>query len=312
MFNSNKLTDFKNYKQLFEFKKHIIAGKFDMLHFVGNNHWVIMLNYLFRNEPHIHTLHEPYPFVKQSRYRLIRHRFKINLLIRSNITITVPSQVSFDRFNEKFKLPDGFLRLIPFGPFEIFKMYLKKQVDKQPDMLLYYGYISKYKGIEVLVEAMRKVTTDTPRFKLVIAGNGTFGHDLSSLNAKVELINRYLTNEEIAVYNQMANVVVCPYIGASQSGVVMTSFAFDNPVIATDVGALPEVIETGVTGLIVKPNDADALYKAICDLFRDPATIDTMRTNVNAKYSDSESSWTGITQQTYRLYERELKRRKSA
>jgi glycosyltransferase involved in cell wall biosynthesis len=132
------------------------------------------------------------------------------------------------------------------------------------------------------------------------------------LNAKVELINRYLTNEEIAVYNQMANVVVCPYIGASQSGVVMTSFAFDNPVIATDVGALPEVIETGVTGLIVKPNDADALYKAICDLFRDPATIDSMRTNVNAKYSDSESSWTGITQQTCRLYERELKGRKSA
>ncbi len=312
MFNSNKLTDLKNYKQLFEFKKHITAGKFDMLHFVGNNHWIVMLNYLFRNKPHIHTLHEPYPFVKLSGYRLARHKWKINLLIRSNTTITVPSHVSYERFNEQFKLPDGFLKIVPFGPFEIYKMYLKKQVNKQSDLLLYYGYISKYKGIEVLIEAIGKVTANDPRFKLMIAGAGPFNHDVSSLNVKIELINRYLTNEEIARYNQMAAVVVCPYTGASQSGVVMTSFAFDNPVIATNVGALPEAVEADVTGLIVAPNDADALYKAICGLFSDPAAISGMRNNVNAKYSDSESSWRGITQQTYQLYEKQLKGKKSA
>lgn len=312
MFSSNNLSGLKNYKQLFELKKLITAGKFDMLHFVGNNHWVVMLNFLFRNKPHIHTLHEPYPFETPTPYRLRRHKLKIKLLIRSNTAITVPSKVSFERFKEQFKLPEGFLEMIPFGPFEIYKMYLKKQVDKQKDTLLYYGYLSKYKGVEVLIEAVKKVTGNDPQFKLIIAGSGPFDHDLSSLKVKVELINKYLSNEEIARYNQLATVVVCPYTSASQSGVVMTSFAFDNPVIATNTGALPEAVETGVTGLIVPPNDAGALYKAICDLFSNPAEIDSMRNNVNAKYSDSESSWKSITQQTYHLYQIQLKGRKGA
>ena len=59
-------------------------------------------------------------------------------------------------------------------------------------------------------------------------------------------------------------------------------------------------------------HDAGALYKAICGLFSDPAAISGMRNNVNAKYSDSESSWRGITQQTYQLYEKQLKGKKSA
>lgn len=303
LFNSIKIADYRNVRLLFELKREISKKKFDVIHMVGNNRWIVFLNLLLRKFPRIHTLHEPYPFTKIPAYRLLRSRWKINLLLHSGSHLTIPSQVSYNRLIEHFQIRDGEVSIIPFGIFEIYKEYLKDSVAKKEDTILYYGNISEYKGIDVLLEAMTSINKSNPDLKLIIAGGGKFPYAITGKN--IHLINRHLSNKEIASLNKEATIVVCPYTSASQSGVVMTSFAFDNPIVATQVGALPEFIDNGKTGTIVEPNNSDALADGILNLFFNPELIERMRSNIRHKYG-CRNSWKEIADCTYKLYKRVL------
>jgi glycosyltransferase involved in cell wall biosynthesis len=306
VFNSYKLADIENFKLLHQLKINIINSKPDVLHFVGNNRLLIILEYLLRRYPHVHTLHEPYPFSKISPYRLLRHRFKIWLLLASKGLVIVPSVISYNRFKLHFKINGNRLTHIPFGIFEIFKCYARQPIKKASDLIVYYGHISKYKGIEVLINAMRYVSTQNSNLKLIIAGSGSLGFDMPTDNDNVTVINKYLSNHEVAKLNQLATVIVCPYISASQSGVLMTSYAFDNPIIATNVGALAEVIEDNITGKIVAPNNPEKLAAAIIDLFAQEDKIKEMRANIKFKYANSDLSWLSIANETYLKYQQQM------
>lgn len=306
IFNSWKFADIKNFRLLFELRQ-AVNNKYDIFHLVGNNRWIILLNCLLYRSTKVHTLHEPFPFYRYTKYKLLRHKWKMGLLIHSDSYIIVPSVISYNRFNSYFHIDQARLGIIPFGPMEIFQEYSKNHISKKNNLILFYGNISKYKGVDILIAAMKGILTSNPDLKLIIAGAGLFDHNTSALNGNFELINRHLSNKEIAELNKMATVIVCPYTSASQSGVVMTSFAFNNPVIATNVGALPEFIENGITGVIVEPGDPDMLRKTIVDLFNNLHAIETMRINISEKYSNSKSGWLEIAKETYELYENKLK-----
>ncbi len=311
VFNSYNLADLKNIKLLFKLRSSIIKKKFDVLHFVGNSPWIILLNSSFRKQPKVHTLHEPYPFSGHSNYRLLRHRLKIKLLINSNNHIIVPSIISHTRFTENFDIDSARLSIVPFGPLEIFKSYLTNTILRQDDTILFYGNITQYKGIDILMLAIPLVYKSNPSLNFIIAGAGQLDDELVKSHPNLQVINRHLTNKEVAELNQMATIIVCPYRSASQSGVVMTSFAFENPIIATNVGALPEFVEDGITGVIIEPNNVEVLSKTIIDLFENFKKIETMRTNISSKYAYSAQSWNSIAGQTYRLYEKQIGSSKS-
>ena len=308
IFNSYKIADVKNIKLLFELKKVIAKQAYDVLHFVGNNPWVIFLNALFIKTPKVHTLHEPYPFgASTTYYRLLRHKLKIKLLIKTGSYIILPSKISYQRFADHFSSKPHRFGIIPFGPLEIYKMYEEPGVVRENYLALYYGNISPYKGIEVLIAAMQKAVKKNRKLKLIIAGMGEFNYVVSPLLGELTVINRYLTNHEIAALNQKAAVVVCPYTSASQSGVVMTSYAFDNPIIATNVGAMAEFVESEKTGILVPPNDIDALSEAILKFFEDESHMQEMRHQIHHKYLYADVSWPKIAEQMLQLYNSEIK-----
>jgi len=85
---------------------------------------------------------------------------------------------------------------------------------------------------------------------------------------RVRMINRYVPNEEMDLYFSAADVVVLPYLQATQSGVVQIAFGFEVPVITTNVGGLPETVRDGDLGLVVPPNDEQLLAGAIDRFFR--------------------------------------------
>lgn len=138
--------------------------------------------------------------------------------------------------------------------------------------LLFFGRIWEYKGLEYLIRAQPLVTNRLPDTRFVIAGEG---EDFARYRAmmtdasKFSVHNRRVSDEERAKLFNESSIVVLPYIGATQSGVVPVAYNHGKPVIATEVGGLPEVVDHGRTGLLVPPKDERALADAIVKLLVD-------------------------------------------
>ena len=83
------------------------------------------------------------------------------------------------------------------------------------------------------------------------------------------VVDQYISNEDVSLYFCSADVVVLPYIDATQSGIIQIAFGLNKPVITTRVGGLPEVVEHGKTGLLVEKESSQALAQAIIQYYTD-------------------------------------------
>jgi glycosyltransferase involved in cell wall biosynthesis len=122
------------------------------------------------------------------------------------------------------------------------------------------------------------------------------------------LIDRFLTPQEVHDSFVQANVVVVPYLDATQSGVVAYAFGLGRPVVATRVGGLPDVVHDGVNGLLVPPRDAAALSGALRAVLTDPARAQAMAA-ASLRMGADELSWDRIAQRCGELYASLLRQR---
>ncbi|MEI7768740.1 MAG: glycosyltransferase [Chloroflexales bacterium] len=140
-------------------------------------------------------------------------------------------------------------------------------------VLLFFGFVRPYKGLEYLIQAMRLIRERISVHLLVVGEFWTAPEfyqryaDEFGVSEAMTIINRYVPNEELRPYFDAADVVVLPYVSATQSGVVQLAFGFGKPVITTRVGGLYEVVEDGVNGLVVPPQDERALADAVIRYF---------------------------------------------
>jgi len=176
--------------------------------------------------------------------------------------------------------PDARYRKVPHPVYNIFGSPMEPQHAKvllglpNKRILLFFGYVRRYKGLHVLLDAMRLVPPDLGIHLLVV---GEFYDDEQkyrshvrdlNLDARVTIRSDYLPNEEVAKYFSAADAVVLPYVSATQSGIAQIAYNFDKPVIATDVGGLAEVVLHDKTGFVVPPGDPAALANAIVAFYR--------------------------------------------
>ena len=171
-------------------------------------------------------------------------------------------------------------------------------------VILFWGRISPYKGVKYLMKAMEEVHQKESNAILVVAGYGKFDFDIS-IYEKVDyitIINRYLSMYELNSLLSIAHVSVCPYIDATQSGVIMTSYAMGVPVVSTNVGGLPEMVIDGVTGYVVKPKSSSSLSYALLKAL-DRERNQAFRNNIaNMHYKDGELSWSSIAKKYIDIY----------
>jgi len=125
--------------------------------------------------------------------------------------------------------------------------------------VLFFGRILEYKGLKYLINAFNNL--DENKYELIIAGEGDIGIHINKKNIKV--INRFISDSEIPNLFNNTDVVVVPYIEASQSGVIYLSFAYSKPVIATNVGSLDDIVNDGENGYVVRPKSSRELFLAI-------------------------------------------------
>lgn len=136
--------------------------------------------------------------------------------------------------------------------------------------LLFFGLIRDYKGLDILIKAFSKMDDS---FQLIIAGE-IYGSSEKyqqlielSENKNIHLFNAYIPDDEVNIYFSAADVCVLPYRTATQSGVTGTSFHFEVPVVATDVGGLREALKDGQLGTLVEPENPNALLEGIESMF---------------------------------------------
>lgn len=144
-------------------------------------------------------------------------------------------------------------------------------VAARNNRFLFLGKISRYKGIEVLVDAYAILKESNPDINVEIVGSGPIE---PSVLAKISelgigLTNRYVTDGELKDAIGANGVIVLPYTSATQSGVAAIALGNGMPGIASNVGALPEQIVNGRNGIVVPAGDADALASAMIKIARD-------------------------------------------
>jgi len=152
-------------------------------------------------------------------------------------------------------------------------------LDEDSKIILYFGLIRPYKGVDVLIEALLKLKMDVNLKALIVGeiykGCESIRERLKQLPAdRVLLIDKFVPDNEVAVYFRAADLVVLPYKSATQSGVIPIAYRCRRPVVATRVGGLPEAVEDGLSGWLVPPNNADELARAICCYFSELNTPD--------------------------------------
>jgi len=142
-------------------------------------------------------------------------------------------------------------------------------------ILLFFGYVRRYKGLHVMLDALARMDPALDAQLLVV---GEFYGDEEryreqitdlALGKQVRIYPDYVPNDQVSLYFSAADLVLLPYISATQSGIAQIAYNFDVPVIATAVGGLQEVVRDGMTGFIVPPNDADALARSVERFYRE-------------------------------------------
>lgn len=194
------------------------------------------------------------------------------------------------------------VEIIPLGDILFFNKY-KKYMGEEKNNILFFGRIIKYKGLEYLIKAEPLITKEIPDINIIIAGEGDFSklEPLLLNRIKFEIINEFIPNVKVAELFQKSKIVVLPYIEASQSGIIPIAYAFKKPVVATSVGAIPEVVENGKTGIIVPPKNPEALADAIIKLLKDDDLRIRMGNNAYKKLK-IDMSWDRISERTITVY----------
>lgn len=178
--------------------------------------------------------------------------------------------------------PDAHYKQNPHPTYNAFKIRnitkeqaraeLGKSMDEK--LLLFFGFVREYKGLKYLLNAMPKIKDRLQNVKLMVVGS--FGDDKADyinliknnhIEECVEVIDGYTPDNEVEKYFAACDLVVCPYESATQSGIVQIAYGFDKPVVATNVGGLPDVVIDGKTGYVVEEKSPKKLAEAIIDFY---------------------------------------------
>ena len=185
-------------------------------------------------------------------------------------------------------------------------------------VLLFFGNIAPYKGVEFLVDAFIEAAAREKNLRLIIAGRpkgseAYWAEMLAKINAspvrdKVILKIEYVPDAETEIYFKAADILILPYTHIFQSGVLFLGYNFGLPSIAADVGALRDDIIEGETGFIFPPRDAQALARTMekffaSDLF---ANLPSRRANIR-EFAFEKYSWAKVARITTEVYARLLK-----
>jgi len=307
--NGNGKNPIRLLRDAFYLKKYINSRSADVIHFIQGSVFLVLVASMLPRHKIVFSLHE---VTNYTGITPLKHKILLNFIIRNSFPVIVHSEISKHRFinyaSRSKRSGSNPIQVIYFGLFNVYKFFEKSDAglninfeNPKSKVLLFFGRITPSKGLNILLSAFRLLENQYSNIHLIVAGSGKIDYDISGIK-NLTIINRPLNNEEIVHLIKMSYALVCPYLSASQSGIPMTGFLFSKPIIATSVGAFSEVIIDMKTGILVLPNDINALKNAIEIMISDENLYKKMTADIKSLYNRDRFNWNIIAKQTISVY----------
>jgi glycosyltransferase involved in cell wall biosynthesis len=228
-------------------------------------------NKLFYNKKIIFEMHEVLDVMEQGFFPLkIYSKIMAKLLFGKTEKYVVHSKQDKAEVIKAYNINPEKIFVIPHGSYDHYKGNCKIDSDPNKIKILFFGLIRPYKGVEYLIKAFENIKNE--KYELIIAGESWEGYNIKKLvegstkKDKIRLINKYITDEEVNNLFNQADVLVLPYLRASQSGAAHIAISYGIPVIVSKVGGLIESMGSYKGTIFIKPKSIKDITNAIYKL----------------------------------------------
>lgn len=281
----------------------------DLVHVVNEMRVPFYLPYLVRRRLGVSTVltvHEPDPYLPTPvrRYALNPiQTYNLKALARSIDRYVVHCPSLVDRLAPHVPDTDDVVS-VPHGTLApYFTRWADGNVPTRKEVL-FFGRAAPGKGLPTLVRAGRELTARLPEVEVTVAGSGYDPEQFGRLDDDdgFTVVDSRVPESDAAELFQRAAVVVMPYRDASASGIPSIAGGFDTPVVATNVGCLPSLVQHERGGLIVEPEDPDALRDALSRLLTDEELRRELGETLGEMH-ESTFSWDRVAERTAAVYE---------
>jgi glycosyltransferase involved in cell wall biosynthesis len=309
-FSQPRLREVRNFLFVYEIVKQIRGLNPDVIHIQRGHPWFNFGLYFLDRHCIVTTIHDV-TLHSGDRESSIIPQFTHRLAVKHAKQIIVHGEELKHEMIRKYNIAPEDINVLHRGVNSIYTRYIDGPIEEEDHTILFFGRIFGYKGLQYLVEAEPLITKEIPGLRIIIAGRG---EDVNKLfrdkminKDRYTIYNKHIPNTMVPELFQRASVVVLPYTDASQSGVVPLAYAFKKPVVVTNVGSLPEVVDDGETGCIVPPRDSEKLASAVINLLKNNEKRKRMGQNAYKK-TQEELSWDNIAIRTMDVYKKAMGR----
>jgi D-inositol-3-phosphate glycosyltransferase len=250
------------------------------------------------------------------------NRLTLRFMYQRMDHIIVHTEKMKQQLLEEFGVQEGNVTVLPCGINDMVTSTSMTRAEarrrlglgENEKVALFFGVITPYKGLEVLLGAMAGLKSEHDPVKLIITGKvdrgcEAYGNELRVLIKEQGLQDRvvdrigFIPDSDVEIYFKAADLLVLPYRYIYQSGVLFLALRFGLPVIASDVGSLRDYVTEDRTGFVFRPGDADDLARAIGRYFGSTLYQDLERTRREIiHYAEREYSWDAIGRKTAAIY----------
>ncbi|MDD5362913.1 MAG: glycosyltransferase family 4 protein [Ignavibacteria bacterium] len=287
-----------NYRVIRDAITELQKYKFDVIHFNGTSGFLLYFLNKMKCEKRFWTLHD---YKSHSGEENTFGNILNRIYTKYNIRYIQHYEYLKEEFIKYFKVSREKVFTVYSGVFDIYRAFEPKKMDLPDKYILFFGRISRYKGLNLLIKSFNSVKKEINDLNLVIAGAGNPELEPYDMD-RIKIINRYINPNELVNLIAGSICVVTPYSDSTHSGVIMTSYGFNKPVISSRVSGISEVIIDNETGFLFEPGSAEGLSEKIRTICYNPEIAKKMSMNIGKLQEEGKLNWDLISDKMLKIY----------
>lgn len=288
------------------FRRFIIENKIDVVCSVMTNHLsALICDALEGTEAKFCTILHETVAVSHLPKEVITGKLVGRELSYCDYVITLTDHIK-ESASKQYDISLDRIYTIPHAVYEFTQPRARSIADEPVYEVLFFGRIIPYKGLDLLLDAWLDIKKAIPRARLKVIGEGDCSNFQNFINTRDDIIldNRFVEDSEIGDILESSHLVVLPYKRASQSGVIASAMGAGLPVVSTNVGALSEQVQDGITGVITKDVTAFSIAESVISVLSDVTYYEHLSINT-LRVVKEHFSWDAVGKRLVKIMQTE-------